>query len=131
VSAATAEPTDGAALGVLASLRRAAAVAPTLRRGLGLTLLLALVGTAGQVVVPIAVQQVIDRQVLGAEAFDPSGVILAGAVAVAALVVAIVANRTAQLRLVHSASRGLAELRVHTFRHVHDLSVLHVTGVWP
>jgi ATP-binding cassette, subfamily B, bacterial len=112
--------------GVLAVLRRAAVVAPTLRRGLGLTLLLALAGTAGQVVVPIAVQQVIDREVLGAEAIDPTGVLTAGAVAVLALGLAFVTGRAAQFRLVRTASRGLAELRVATFRHIHDLSVLHV-----
>jgi ATP-binding cassette, subfamily B, bacterial len=112
--------------GVLPVLRRAAAIAPSLRRGLGLTLVLALVGTAGQVVVPIAVQQVLDREVLGADTIDPTGVVTAGGVAILALLVAMLANRFAQLRLVKAAARGLAELRVATFRHVHDLSVLHV-----
>jgi ATP-binding cassette, subfamily B, bacterial len=112
--------------GVIAVLRRAAVVAPTLRRGLGLTLVLALAGTAGQVVVPIAIQQVIDREVLGAAAIDPGGVLAAGAAAITALVLAVVASRAAQFRLVRTASRGLAELRVATFRHIHDLSVLHV-----
>jgi ATP-binding cassette, subfamily B, bacterial len=112
--------------GVLPVLRRAASLAPSLRRGLGVTLALALLGTAGQVVVPIAVQQVIDREVLGAETIDPTGVIGAGALAILALVVAMVANRLAQFRLVKLAARGLAELRVAAFRHVHDLSVLHV-----
>jgi ATP-binding cassette, subfamily B, bacterial len=111
---------------VLPVLRRAASLAPALRRGLGVTLALALLGTAGQVVVPIAVQQVIDREVLGAESIDPSGVIGAGALAILALVAAMVANRVAQFRLVKLASRGLAELRVVAFQHVHDLSVLHV-----
>jgi ATP-binding cassette, subfamily B, bacterial len=112
--------------GVLPVLRRAAAIAPSLRRGLALTLFLALLGTAGQVVVPIAVQQVLDREVLGTDTIDPAGVVVAGAIAVGALVVAMVANRIAQLRLVKTAARGLAELRVAAFRHVHDLSVLHV-----
>jgi ATP-binding cassette, subfamily B, bacterial len=43
---------------------------PDAPRGLGLTLLLALLGTAGQIVVPIAVQQVIDREVSGAGAIE-------------------------------------------------------------
>jgi ATP-binding cassette, subfamily B, bacterial len=107
-------------------LRRAAVIAPSLRRGLGVTLGLALVGTAGQVVVPIAVQQVLDREVLGTDTIDPTGVLTAGGVAIVALLIAMVANRVAQLRLVKAAARGLAELRVATFRHVHDLSVLHV-----
>jgi ATP-binding cassette, subfamily B, bacterial len=90
------------------------------------TLALALLGTAGQVVVPIAVQQVIDREVLGTGTVDPTGVVGAGALAILALVLAMVANRVAQFRLVQLAARGLAELRVAAFRHVHDLSVLHV-----
>jgi ATP-binding cassette, subfamily B, bacterial len=65
VSAATATAAGRGGVGWPAlGLRRA--IAPTLRRGLGVTLALALLGTAGQVVVPIAVQQVIDREVLGA-----------------------------------------------------------------
>jgi ATP-binding cassette, subfamily B, bacterial len=112
--------------GVFASLRDASAIAPSLRRGLPVTVLLALVGTAGQVVVPIAVQQVLDRQVLGVQTVDTAAVLRSGAVAVLALVVAIAANRVAQLRLVRLGARGLAELRVATFAHVHDLSVLHV-----
>jgi ATP-binding cassette, subfamily B, bacterial len=111
---------------VFAVLRRAAAIAPALRRGLALTLALALLGTAGQVVVPIAVQQVLDHEVLGADTIDPTGVATAGAIAIVALILAMIANRIAQLRLVKAASRGLAQLRVAAFRHVHDLSVLHV-----
>jgi ATP-binding cassette, subfamily B, bacterial len=49
-----------------------------------------------------------------------------GAVAVLALLVAMLANRTSQFRLVKAATAGLAELRIATFRHIHDLSVLHV-----
>jgi ATP-binding cassette, subfamily B, bacterial len=128
VSAPSHGPTGhvGTGRGVLSVLRRAAAVAPSLRRGLGLTLTLALLGTAGQVVVPIAIQQVVDHEVLGADSIDRAAVLTAGAIAIVGLLVAIVANRIAQLRLVKTASRGLAELRVATFRHIHDLSVLHV-----
>jgi ATP-binding cassette, subfamily B, bacterial len=110
------------------SLERASRVAPTLRRGAGLTVVLALLGTAGQVVVPIAIQQVLDRQVLTAEAIDVGAVAAAGAAAIAALLVAMVANRAAQFRLIRAAAGGLAELRVAAFRHIHDLSTLHVAA---
>jgi ATP-binding cassette, subfamily B, bacterial len=110
------------------SLSRASVVAPTLRRGLGLTLLLALIGTAGQIVVPIAVQQVLDGQVLSTDVIDVGAVAASGAVAIAALLVAMVASRAAQFRLIRAAAGGLAELRVATFRHVHDLSTLHVAA---
>ena len=44
----------------LATLRRASAM-PEFRRGLPVTFALALIATAGRVVVPVAVQQVLDR----------------------------------------------------------------------
>jgi ATP-binding cassette, subfamily B, bacterial len=110
------------------SLVRAGAVAPSLLRGFRVTLLLALLGTVGQVVVPIVVQQILDGQVLTTRAIDLGAVRNAGVVALAALVVAAVANRQAQFRLIRSSAQGLSELRVATFRHVHDLSTLHVAA---
>jgi ATP-binding cassette, subfamily B, bacterial len=110
------------------SMRRASRVAPALLRGFRLTLLLALLGTVGQVVVPIVVQQVLDGQVLTGDGIDLGAVRTAGALAIAALVLAAVASRQAQYRLIRSAAAGLAELRVATFRHIHDLSTLHVAA---
>lgn len=108
------------------ALIRAARVAPSFRRGLGLTLLLALVGTGGQIVVPIAVQQVLDREVLGDGPVDLDAVLLGGAVALVGLIAAIVANRIAMFRLVRAATSGLAELRIAAFGHLHRLSSLHL-----
>ena len=51
--------------GALATLRRGLRMMPEFRRGLPVTFALALVATAGRVVVPIAVQQVIDRGLAG------------------------------------------------------------------
>ena len=51
--------------GALATLRRGLAFSPEMTRGLSLTLLLALVSTVGRVVVPVAVQQTIDRGIRG------------------------------------------------------------------
>ncbi|MFA9428829.1 ABC transporter ATP-binding protein [Egicoccus sp. AB-alg2] len=110
----------------LSAIRRAVREAPVLGHGLRLTLVLAVVGTAGQLVVPIAVREVLDREVLAGGAIDVAAVVTAGAVAIVALLATMLANRLAQYRLVVAASRGLAQLRVKVFRHVHDLSVLHV-----
>lgn len=107
-------------------LAAAAKVAPSLRRGFGLTLLLALAGTAGHVVVPVVIQQVLDREVLGGGPVDLDMVAAATIVSVAVLAGAMVATRAALLRLVRATAHGLAELRVATFRHIHDLSALHV-----
>lgn len=108
------------------ALAQASRVAPTFRRGLVITLLLALIGTGGQIVVPIAVQQVLDREVLGGAAIDLEAVVVGGAIAIVALIGAIVATRVAMFRLVEASTSGLAELRIAAFRHIHSLSTLHV-----
>ncbi|MFA9445360.1 ABC transporter ATP-binding protein [Egicoccus sp. AB-alg6-2] len=110
----------------VAAIRRALHEAPALAVGLRTTLILAVLGTAGQLVVPIAVRELLDREVLSGDTIDVGSVVVAGAVAVVALLGAMLANRMAQYRLAIAAARGLAELRVKVFRHVHDLSVLHV-----
>jgi ATP-binding cassette, subfamily B, bacterial len=111
---------------VVATIVAAARHAPSLRRGLGVTLLLALLGTGGQVVVPVTVQQVVDREVVSPGPVDVGLVLLGGAVAVLALVAALVANRFALYRLVTAAARGLAELRVVAFGRIQQRSTLHV-----
>ncbi len=110
---------------LLQALRRAAKVAPSLTRGLGVTLLLALVGTAGQVIVPIAIQQLLDVEVLGGTG-DLARIAAIGGIALAGVLVAILATRAAMFRLLRAAAHGLAELRVATFAHVHRLSTLHL-----
>jgi putative ABC transport system ATP-binding protein len=106
-------------------LRRAFRVAPALSKGLGLTLTLAVLGTALQLVVPITVQRIIDSVLLASEV-DTSGVISAGAVALLAVVVAWWARRTSLARLARSSITGLTDLRVTTFEYLHRLSMLHV-----
>jgi ATP-binding cassette, subfamily B, bacterial len=123
VSAAAPSPRAG---GLVTALVRAATIAPSLRRGFGVTVLLAAVGTLGQLVVPIAVQQVLDREVLTAGSPDIPVVAATSAGALAVLLLSMAANRAALLRLVRATADGLAELRVATFRHIHDLSTLHL-----
>jgi putative ABC transport system ATP-binding protein len=108
------------------ALGRAFREAPTLRRGVELTLLLAVLGTAGQLVVPIAVQQIVDREVLAPEGPDLGAVMVQGAAALLVLVLAAVISRSAVLRLNISTAGGLKELRVKLFGHLHKLSILHV-----
>jgi ATP-binding cassette, subfamily B, bacterial len=117
VSAAAPSPRAG---GLVTALVRAATIAPSLRRGFGVTVLLAAVGTLGQLVVPIAVQQV----TAGSQDIPVVAATSAGALAV--LLLSMAANRAALLRLVRATADGLAELRVATFRHIHDLSTLHL-----
>lgn len=116
------ETTSG--LGALATLRRGLQVSPELTRGIGVTLLLAVVATAGRVVVPIAVQQTVDTAILADGGPRVDRVAQQVALAALALVVAGVCYALVNVRLFRASEAGLATLRTRAFRHVHDLSVL-------
>jgi putative ABC transport system ATP-binding protein len=113
--------------GAFATLRRGLRMMPEFRRGLPVTFALALIATAGRVVVPIAVQQVIDRGLAGGE---PDMAVITWLVLACALVVLITAVAVFRMnvRLFRTTETALAGLRVRAFRHVHDLSVLHQQG---
>jgi ATP-binding cassette, subfamily B, bacterial len=113
--------------GAFATLRRGLRMMPEFRRGLPVTFLLALIATAGRVVVPIAVQQVIDRGLAGG---DPDLGLITQLVLLCAVVVVITAVAVFRMnvRLFRTTETALAGLRVRAFRHVHDLSVLHQQG---
>ncbi|MBW3618866.1 MAG: ABC transporter ATP-binding protein/permease [Actinobacteria bacterium] len=112
--------------GTIAAVRRVARLAPELRRGFGVTVGLALLGTVGQVVVPIVLQRVIDGQLTAPGGADVAAAVPAIAGAVVVLLLALVCTRMALYRLLERSARGLAQLRIATFRHIHDLSALHV-----
>ncbi|MGY1761285.1 ABC transporter ATP-binding protein [Geodermatophilus sp. SYSU D00779] len=111
--------------GALATLRRGLRMMPEFRRGLPATFALALVATAGRVVVPIAVQQVIDRGLAGPGGPDLDLVRNVVLLCAAVVVLTVVAVYRMNVRLFRTTETALAGLRVRAFRHVHDLSVLH------
>ncbi|HEX2074015.1 MAG TPA: ABC transporter ATP-binding protein [Geodermatophilus sp.] len=114
--------------GAFATLRRGLRMMPEFRRGLPLTFALALIATAGRVVVPIAVQQVIDRGLAGPGGPDLDLVRDLVLVCAAVVVLTGVAVYRMNVRLFRTTETALAGLRVRAFRHVHDLSVLHQQG---
>ncbi len=115
----------GTERGSLATLRHGIRLTPEFREGLGLTLLLAVVATAGRVVVPVAVQQTIDEGLLRPGGPDLGLVRLACGLAFVAVLVTAVANYFTNVRIYRTTESGLSALRVRAFRRVHDLSVLH------
>jgi ATP-binding cassette subfamily B protein len=121
------EPIEERPEGAFATLRRGLRMMPEFRRGLPATFALALIATAGRVVVPIAVQQVIDRGLAGG---DPDMGLITQLVLLCALVVVITAVAVFRMnvRLFRTTETALANLRIRAFRHVHDLSVLHQQG---
>lgn len=114
----------GEELGAIATIRRGIAHSPELTDGIGVTLLLAVLASVGQVVVPVAVQQTIDRGLRGPGGPDVSFTTWLALAAAAAIVVTSWASFAMTARLFSTAERGLATLRVKAFRHVHDLPLL-------
>ena len=106
------------------TIRDGLALSPELKVGLAGTLLVAVVATAGRVVVPIAIQQIIDGG-LTVDGVDLSFVIRMAMIALAAVVLTGGATGLMHIRLAKVAETALSGLRIRAFRHIHDLSMLH------
>jgi ATP-binding cassette subfamily B protein len=115
---------SGEDIAALETIRRGVFHSPELKEGLLGTLLLAVVSTMGQVVVPIVVQQTLDRGLKGEGGPDVSFMVWMGVIAATAIAATGVASYAMTARLFNSAERGLATLRIKAFRHVHDLPLL-------
>jgi putative ABC transport system ATP-binding protein len=113
-------------LSTVATLGRGVEAAPALRSGFGTTLLLAMVGAAGRVVIPVLVQQAVDR---GFRSTAHGTVVRTGlisamaAIAMVVIVLAVWANRTAVYRLGRRSEDALFDLRVRLFEHIHRISL--------
>ena len=114
----------GDEISALATLRQGFGYSPELREGLRVTLLLALLGTAGRVVVPISVQQTLDRGLNRPGGIDTGFVVTMAVLAAFAIVLTGISSYLMTARLFTAAERGLATLRIKAFRHVHDLPLL-------
>jgi ABC-type multidrug transport system fused ATPase/permease subunit len=114
----------GEGIKALDTLRRGVHFSPELKEGIWGTLLLAVLASVGQVVVPIAVQQTLDRGVNGPGGPDVSFTVWTGLAAAAAIAVTSWASYAMTSRLFTTSERGLATLRIKAFRHVHDLPLL-------
>ena len=130
MSAVTTERTSGTRmdtgeeLRALETIRRGVHHSPELKEGIGGTLVLAVLASAGQVVVPIAVQQTLDRGIGDPAGPDVRFTVLMGLVAGVAILVTSWAAYAMTKRLFTTSERGLATLRIKAFRHVHDLPLL-------
>ncbi|HSM45124.1 MAG TPA: ABC transporter ATP-binding protein, partial [Acidimicrobiia bacterium] len=112
--------------GTGALVRRALAEAPSLGRGLKLTLIIAMLGQAVTVVTPIVLQKLLDEEILDPNGIEMDGVLTLAGIALLALLVGMFFGRVSLLRLVESSSTGLSDLRSKTFGHIMSQSVLHV-----
>lgn len=109
--------------GAMQVLRRGLAASPELRRGLWFTVLMALAGAAGRIVIPVLIQQILDRGIVGVDEFRAGFVFGACGLAAAVVLGVMILSRLTYIRLVESAEAALRGLRVRTFAHIHALSV--------
>ncbi len=114
----------GDTAGSLDTLRRGMRISTELKQGWWVTLLLALLMTAGRIVIPIAVQKTIDHGLSGPAGPDVSYVAWMCLACVVGVIVTGGASYLTTVRLARNSERGLATMRIKAFRHVHDLPVL-------
>ena len=97
---------------------------PELRRGFAVSLAFAFVVALGRLIIPIAIQQILDK---GIATSDPDWpfVLWTCAAASVALVGFTVLNRLTYVRLMRTAMDVLYGLRTRAFAHVHQLSLSH------
>ena len=115
---------SGEAATARATLRSGVRLSPELTQGLWLTIFLAVVATGGRVLVPIAVQQAVDRGINGPGGPDGGFVAMMAALTAFGIVLTGASSALMTARLFRAAESGLATLRIKAFRHVHDLPVL-------
>lgn len=108
--------------GAVDTIRAGIAQAPALGKGLGLTFVLALVGAAGRVTIPVVMQQAIDNGIIGT-AVRVDYIFQLCVVAAVVVSIAALSQRMAVYRLGSSAEEGLYGLRVRLFDHIHRLSL--------
>jgi ATP-binding cassette subfamily B protein len=109
--------------GAVHTIGRGLEEAPILRQGIGVTWLLAAVAAGGRVVVPITVQQAIDKGIVGEETVRVEFVGALAVIAACALVVAGIAQRAAVVRLGVRSEQALFDLRARLIGHIHRLSL--------
>src|SRR3954451_15329813 len=114
----------GESASAMRTLARGIELSPELKDGFAGTLGFAVLSTLGRIVVPVTVQQTLDKGVNAPGGPDLRFTMGVALVALVAVVVTGVASYKMTYRLFSSAERGLATLRTKAFRHVHDLPML-------
>ncbi|MEP6649347.1 MAG: ABC transporter ATP-binding protein [Lapillicoccus sp.] len=106
------------------TLTRGVELSPELRRGIGVTIALAILSTVGKVLVPFVVQRTTDEAILAAGGPDAGIVLRHVLLAMVGVAVTATCSYFVNVRLFTASENGLSTLRIKAFRHIHDLSVL-------
>lgn len=118
------EVPSGRELTTWRTLRRGFELSPELRRGIGVTILFAVLSTLGRILIPFVVQRTTDDGILASGGPDVDVVIAWVLVALVGVVVTALSAYLVNVRLFRASESGLATLRVKAFRHIHDLAML-------
>ena len=108
--------------GAAHTLGRGVRAAPVLRQGFVVTLMLAVIGAAGRVVIPIVIQYAIDNGLKGAK-IDVTLVARACIIGAVAIIVANIAKGFVVTRLGMASEKALYDLRIKIIEHIHRLSL--------
>ena len=106
------------------TLKRGVQLSPELRRGIGVTVALAILSTFGRVLIPFVVQRTTDEGILAPGGPDPGIVLRYVLLALVGVFVTTVSAYFVNIRLFRASENGLSTLRIKAFRHIHDLSML-------
>ncbi len=109
--------------GATSILRRGLAVSPELREGAVATVAVGISIAVTRLVIPVLVQQLLDRGLLADGGVDLDLVIRIGLYAAAVMVMGSGLSLVAQRRLVTRSEQALAGLRERAFRRIHRLSI--------
>ena len=123
LAASAEEKANERRLRAMSVLRRGFSQSPELVRGLRLTVLFAIIGSVGRLIIPVLIQQVIDKGLLADEGFRPGFTITACSAAAVIVILVMLLARVTYVRLVTTAEMMLRNLRVRTFAHIHRLSI--------
>jgi ABC-type multidrug transport system fused ATPase/permease subunit len=114
----------GESISAIRTITRGIELSPELKDGFRGTMAFAVLATLGRIVVPVSVQQTLDRGINAPGGPDLGFMGMVAGVAGIAVLVTALASYQMTYRLFSSAERGLATLRTKAFRHVHDLPLL-------
>jgi ATP-binding cassette subfamily B protein len=106
-------------------LKRGLREAPELRTGLGFTVVLSLTVVVANLITPILIQLIFDHGFVGG--FRPRYVYGICGGALLLVVISYLGARSSGRRLVITSEQALANLRVRTFAHIHELSIAEQT----
>ena len=104
-------------------LRRGLQRTPSVKRTMVFSGLVSVLTAVGRLAVPVLVQQVIDRGLLGDDGYRPRLVMVLSMLALALVVVVAVLAPLAEIALVRGAQNAIYDLRRQAFAHIHRLSL--------